>query len=89
MKIELQEWQARYILEALRVCEAQWRETTETCNDEDQAADLGNDMMRLTAAHDYLERVAVEAFGPGVNTFAHHEIPVTRPANGSPDLRPR
>lgn len=39
VKIELQEWQACYVLEALRVLEKQWRDTAAACNDEDLAAD--------------------------------------------------
>ena len=74
MKIELQEWQTRYILEALGQLEKQWGDTDAACNDEDLAADIGNDMTRLTAAHDYLERVAVEAFGPGVKELSREPI---------------
>jgi Na+-translocating ferredoxin:NAD+ oxidoreductase RnfG subunit len=38
-------------------------------SDEDSAADPGNDMMRLTAVHDHVEREAVKAFGPTVTQF--------------------
>jgi hypothetical protein len=41
MNIELQEWQARYLLEAMRALEHQWRDTA-AHSDEDTAADLGN-----------------------------------------------
>jgi hypothetical protein len=68
MNIELQEWQARYLLEAMRALEQQWRDTA-AHSDEDTAADLGNDMMRLTAVHDHVEREAVKAFGPTVTQF--------------------
>ena len=68
MNIELQEWQARYLLEAVRALEQQWRDTAAR-SDEDTAADLGNDMMRLTAVHDHVEREAVKAFGPTVTQF--------------------
>ncbi len=68
MNIELQEWQARYLLEALRILEQQWRDTAAQC-DEDRAADLGNDMMRLTAVHDHVRPEAVKAFGPTITQF--------------------
>jgi len=68
MNIELQEWQARYLLEALRALEQQWRDLA-AHSDEDTAADLGNDMMRLTAVHEHLEREAIEAFGPTIANF--------------------
>jgi hypothetical protein len=68
MNIELQEWQARYLLEAMRALEKEWRDTA-AHGDEDTAADLGNDMMRLTAVHDHVEREAVKAFGANVTQF--------------------
>jgi hypothetical protein len=88
MNIEIQEWQARYILEALRSLERQWGDTAATCNDEDVAADVGNDMIRLTAAHDYLEREAVKAFGPNITKFSGEPVtPATVPNGEHP--RPR
>jgi hypothetical protein len=74
MNIELQEWQARYILEALRALEQQWRDTAAK-SDEDTAADIGNDMIRLTAAHDHIEREALKAFVPAVAQFHGAAIP--------------
>jgi hypothetical protein len=68
MNIELQEWQVRYLLEAMRALEQQWRDTA-AHSDEDTAADLGNDMMCLTAVHDHVDREAVNAFGPTVTQF--------------------
>ena len=52
----------------LPALEQQWRDAA-AHSDEDTAADLGNDMMRLTAVHDHLEREAVKAFGPTVTRF--------------------
>ena len=79
MNIELQEWQARYLLEAMRALEQQWRDTA-------TAADLGNDMMRLTAVRDHVEREAVKAFGPTVTQF-QAQAPATVPNGERP--RPR
>jgi len=58
------------MLEALRALEKQWRDTAAACRDEDFVADLGNDMMRHTAAHDHLEREAIHAFGSAVTEFS-------------------
>ena len=82
MNIELQEWQARYLLEAMRALEQQWRDTA-AHSDEDTAADLGNDMMRLTAVHDHVEREAVKAFGPTV-TQCQAIAPATVPNGEHP-----
>ena len=38
---------AQYILEALRVCEAQWLETSRASNNDDLQADYGNSLLRL------------------------------------------
>ena len=73
MNIELKEWQARYILEALRMLEKQWSATARASDDEDLQADIGNDMIRLSVVHDYLERNAMEAFGNRVNEF-HRDL---------------
>ena len=79
MNIELQEWHARYILEALRVLEQQWSETARASNDEDLQADIGDDMIRLSGVHDYLERNAVEAFGNRVSEFSRDLLVPTSP----------
>jgi len=89
MNITLDRWQAQYILEALRVCEAQWLETSRASNDDDIQADYGNSLLRLQMVQEYVEREAVDAFGQDVNKFSHHGIPVTQPTSGSPDLQPR
>ena len=69
MNIDLQEWQARYLLEALRQAETHMATAAEASANEDVRADIGNDMMRYTALHNYIERVAVAAFGPAIKDF--------------------
>ena len=77
MTITLDEWRARYILEALRVCQAQWSATAKASNDEDLQADYGNDIVRLSIVYDGLERTAVESFGPEVKEFSREPISLT------------
>jgi hypothetical protein len=79
MKITLDEWRARYILEALRVCEAQWSATAKASDDEDVQADYGNDIAKLSIVYDGLEKAAVEAFGAQVKEFSREPIPLTPP----------
>lgn len=79
MNINLDHQQAQYLLEALRVCETQWLQTSRASNDDDLQADYGNSLLRLQLVHEYLEREALAAFGKDVNTFSHHGIPVTTP----------
>ena len=79
MKITLDEWRARYILEALRVCEAQWSATAKASDDEDAQADYGNDIANLSMVYDGFEKAAVEAFGPGIKEFSREPIPLAPP----------
>ena len=53
---------------------------------QDTAADLGNDMMRLTAVDDHVEREAVQAFGPTVTQF-QAVTPATVPNGEQPRSR--
>ncbi len=78
MNLTLDRQQAQYILEALRVCEAQWLQTARASNDDDLQADYGNSLLRLQLVQEYIEREALEDFGKDVNTFSHHGIAVLR-----------
>jgi hypothetical protein len=69
MNIDLQEWHTRYLLEALRLAETHLAASAEASSNEDVKADIGNDMMRFTALHDHIERVAVAAYGPAIRDF--------------------
>lgn len=70
MTVTLDEWRVRYILEALRVCVAQWSRAAKATDDEDVQADYGNEIARLSIVYDSFERAAVEAFGPEVKEFS-------------------
>ncbi len=74
MTITLDKWRARYILEALRVCEEQWSKTAKASDDEDLQADYGNDIARLSIIYDGLEHEAVEAFGSDVKEFSREPL---------------
>ena len=74
MTIELDEWRARYLLEALRVCEAQWATLAKASDDEDTQADYGNDILKLGVLYDGFEAEAVKAFGAGIKEFSRLAI---------------
>jgi uncharacterized protein len=76
MTITLDKWRARYILEALRVCQEQWSKTAKASDDEDLQADYGNDIARLSIIYDGLEQDAVEAFGSDVKEFSRESLTV-------------
>ena len=70
MTFELDQWRARYLLEALRVCEAQWSSVAKASDDEDVQADYGNDLLKLGVLYDGLEQEAVKAYGAGIREFS-------------------
>ena len=71
MMIHIDEWRARYLLEAMRVCEAQWSVIAKGSDDEDVQADYSNDILKLGVLYDGLEAQAVKAFGTGIREFTH------------------
>ncbi len=74
MTIELDQWRARYLLEALRVCEAQWSSIAKASDDEDVQADYGNDLLKLGVLYDGLEQEAIKAHGAGIREFSRLAI---------------
>lgn len=74
MTIELDEWRVRYLLEALRVCEAKWSAIAKGSEDEDVQADYSNDVLKLGVLYDGLEAEAVEVFGGGIKEFSRLAI---------------
>ncbi len=79
MIIELDEWRARYLLEALRVCQSHWSATAKDSEDEDLQADYGNDIVRLSILYDYIQDNAIEAFGSKIEEFSRAPISLTVP----------
>ena len=69
LNIKLLPWQAKLLLEAAYELEKKWRYVTETSEDEDQVADVGNDLMDLITAREHLEAEAIKAFGSWVTNF--------------------
>jgi hypothetical protein len=82
MMFDLDEWRARFILEALQTLDEKWRATISSTDDLDVKADYGNDLMQLHILQEGFEQAAVKAFGPGVKEFSREPLLVTTPTRG-------
>ena len=90
LKLELDSYDARFILEALQEMSDKWHHINQTTTDEDEQADYGNDVMFLDSRRERIERLAIEAFGPQIKNFSREPIAVATPApNGERQPRPR
>jgi hypothetical protein len=76
LKLELDSYDTRFILEALKEMSDKWHHINQTTTDEDEQADYGNDVMFLDSRRERIERIAVEAFGPEIKNFSREQIAV-------------
>ncbi len=75
MIFELNNWEARFLLEACRVLHGQWLDIAHTTTDEDEQADYSNDLGQLEIVQRRLEQESCQAFGPGIKEFSRVPIP--------------
>lgn len=75
MNLELNSWEARFLLEACRVLHERWLEAAKNTTDEDQQADYSNDLGQLEIVQKRLEDAACKTFGPSVKEFSRAPIP--------------
>jgi hypothetical protein len=69
LKVELSEWEAKLLLEAVAELETKWSTICDTSDDPDEVADYGNDLIELRMVKESVTAQAVEAFGPAVTNF--------------------
>jgi hypothetical protein len=81
LKLELDSYDARFILEALQELSDKWHHINQTTTDEDEQADYGNDVMFLDSRRERIERLAVEAFGVQIKNFSREPVAVTSSPN--------
>ncbi len=70
MTINLTEWDCRNILESLSTQEQKWLDAIYASSDEDDRADLGNDLALLRLTRDTLQAAAIKEFGGDVTDFS-------------------
>jgi hypothetical protein len=69
MTITLLPWEAKLLLESIAELEAKWTHINATSQDENEVADIANDLLQLNIAKRHLTEEAVKAFGDWVLNF--------------------
>jgi len=69
MMTDLNRWESRLVLEALRILEEKWITTIDNTEDEDVQSEYGNDLAQLQLVKERLEALACKEFGPAVTQF--------------------
>ncbi len=93
MKLDLNNWETRLVLEALATLDQKWTSIIEAAaaeGDEDTAADYGNDALQLGIVQERIEAAALAEFGTAIKDFSRQPIALTVPAlNVEQQPRPR
>ncbi|NMM42324.1 hypothetical protein [Pseudoalteromonas arctica] len=74
LNVNLNDWETRYILESLSKEMAHLKAINATSEDEDEAADAGNDFIEVSGLYDQMSSNAVEVFGKQILDFSKGEI---------------
>ncbi|MDP5208251.1 hypothetical protein [Microbulbifer sp. 2205BS26-8] len=74
MKISLLDWEARIVLESLTKELQRLKNINETSEDEDEAAEAGNDYLEVASLKERLESEAVTIYGEQIKNFSQEEI---------------
>jgi hypothetical protein len=74
MTITLLPWEAKLLLESIAELEAKWAHINTVSQDEDEVADVANDLIQLNIAKRHLTEEAVKAFGDWVLDFGRTPI---------------
>ena len=69
LELKIIDWETRYILESLAKEMRRLKAINETSNDEDEAADAGNDFIELSGLYERLSSEAINIFGPQIVEF--------------------
>ncbi len=70
MMIDLNRWESRIILEALRALDEKWTATIDSAEDENVQSEYGNDLAQLQIVQERIEATASKEFGPHVAEFS-------------------
>lgn len=74
LKLELAESELKFVLEGLIELEEKMINTCDSSDNEDEVADIGNDLIELRLLLNPLKKEAVEQFGSGILNFSHEEL---------------
>jgi hypothetical protein len=74
LNVNLNDWETRYILESLSKEMANLKAINSSSQDEDEAADAGNDFIEVSGLYDQMSANAVEVFGQQILDFSKGEV---------------
>lgn len=74
LKLTLVDWETRIILESITNEMRRLRTLADTSDNDDEAADAGNDYLQAAGLKERLEREAISVFGKQITNFSREEI---------------
>lgn len=77
MTIELNSWEAKFVIHALQTLDAQWSATVDNSDDDDIKSEYGMDLAQLEMIRERIEPTASAEFGPNVLEFSRKQLDVT------------
>ena len=74
MTLDLNSWETKLVLEALRTLEAKWNAIIDGTDDEDIQSEYGNDLAQLQLVQESFEAAACKEFGPTVKEISREPV---------------
>ena len=74
LNVNLNDWETRCILESLSKEMARLKAINSSSEDEDEAADAGNDFIEMSGLYDQMSSNAIEIFGQQILDFNSGEL---------------
>ena len=74
LNVNLNDWETRYILESLSKEMAHLKAINASSEDEDEAADAGNDFIEVSGLYEQMSSDAVAVFGQQILDFSKGEM---------------
>ena len=77
MILDLNSWETKFVLEAMRTLDARWNAIIDGTDDEDIQSEYGNDLAQLQLVRQRIEAAACGEFGPRVKEFSRESVGIT------------
>lgn len=74
IEVKLNDWETRYVLESLSREMMRLKTINAESEDEDEAADAGNDFMEISSLYEHVSKNAVEVFGEQILNFSREQL---------------
>jgi len=74
LQVKINDWETRYVLESLSREMDRLKTINSSSDDEDEAADAGNDFMEISSLFESLSKDAVKVFGEHILDFSREQL---------------